>query len=299
MSVQIPCGDLISPTSFMNNTHMKPDPAASDPIIHHQHVMSDVFIKQQPQPNGYGHNVQYIAPAGVDTAVSIKPDQEAWNQSNPAHTLPGFHVGSPSSPYPAAGVCSFGSDQVQVPADSAASHGSTDLGGMMPGMSQYADCQDQQSFGQQVAAGTTAAMQMQDMHPAALPAVGAGSPRANSGFRDYGFGKTDSASPDLGVNGRAMSKPGASSLMQHSHRASSSGQYAAGGRSSASVAAAAAAGDGQQVFRSQYRGVSYDKKKRKWRVQIKVAALGKSGARASRATRLYPASGIFCGKPSA
>jgi hypothetical protein len=31
------------------------------------------------------------------------------------------------------------------------------------------------------------------------------------------------------------------------------------------------------VFRSQYRGVSYDKKKRKWRVQIKVAALGKSG----------------------
>ncbi len=32
-----------------------------------------------------------------------------------------------------------------------------------------------------------------------------------------------------------------------------------------------------QVFRSQYRGVSYDKKKRKWRVQIKVAALGKSG----------------------
>jgi hypothetical protein len=32
-----------------------------------------------------------------------------------------------------------------------------------------------------------------------------------------------------------------------------------------------------QVFRSEYRGVSYDKKKRKWRVQIKVAALGKSG----------------------
>ena len=32
-----------------------------------------------------------------------------------------------------------------------------------------------------------------------------------------------------------------------------------------------------QVYRSQYRGVSYDKKKRKWRVQIKVAALGKSG----------------------
>lgn len=52
--------------------------------------------------------------------------------------------------------------------------------------------------------------------------------------------------------------------------------------SSAAAAAAAAAGGGgeapaQPVFRSQYRGVSYDKKKRKWRVQIKVAALGKSG----------------------
>eukprot|EP00803_Ostreobium_quekettii_P008485 evm.model.scf_346.5 EVM.evm.TU.scf_346.5 scf_346:61221-74038(-) len=34
---------------------------------------------------------------------------------------------------------------------------------------------------------------------------------------------------------------------------------------------------GGVLYRSQYRGVSYDKKKRKWRVQIKVAALGKSG----------------------
>ncbi|KAK9816835.1 hypothetical protein WJX72_005692 [[Myrmecia] bisecta] len=31
------------------------------------------------------------------------------------------------------------------------------------------------------------------------------------------------------------------------------------------------------VNKSRYRGVSYDKKKRKWRVQIKVATLGKSG----------------------
>lgn len=30
-------------------------------------------------------------------------------------------------------------------------------------------------------------------------------------------------------------------------------------------------------LRSSYRGVSFDRKKRKWRVQIKVAALGKSG----------------------
>jgi hypothetical protein len=58
--------------------------------------------------------------------------------------------------------------------------------------------------------------------------------------------------------------------------------YSGSARASSSAAAAAAAGGGgeapaQPVFRSQYRGVSYDKKKRKWRVQIKVAALGKSG----------------------
>ena len=43
------------------------------------------------------------------------------------------------------------------------------------------------------------------------------------------------------------------------------------------AAAAGLPGLPGQVFRSDYRGVSYDKKKRKWRVQIKVAALGKSG----------------------
>jgi hypothetical protein len=65
--------------------------------------------------------------------------------------------------------------------------------------------------------------------------------------------------------------------------------YSGSARASSSAAAAAAAGGGgeapaQPVFRSQYRGVSYDKKKRKWRVQIKVAALGKSGRHgASRA----------------
>lgn len=64
--------------------------------------------------------------------------------------------------------------------------------------------------------------------------------------------------------------------------------YGGSGRASSSAAAAAAAAGGgeapaQPVFRSQYRGVSYDKKKRKWRVQIKVAALGKSGeARAAQ-----------------
>jgi hypothetical protein len=73
---------------------------------------------------------------------------------------------------------------------------------------------------------------------------------------------------------------------QYSRQSSQAQQrqgYSGSGRASSSAAAAAAAAGGggeapaQPVFRSQYRGVSYDKKKRKWRVQIKVAALGKSG----------------------
>lgn len=50
----------------------------------------------------------------------------------------------------------------------------------------------------------------------------------------------------------------------------------------------AADGTGQ---RSKYRGVSYDKKKRKWRVQIKVASLGRSGVSVGYAppqTKLHP-----------
>jgi hypothetical protein len=50
-----------------------------------------------------------------------------------------------------------------------------------------------------------------------------------------------------------------------------------GGGSPVATGAAAPAAPAGPLFRSDYRGVSYDKKKRKWRVQIKVAALGKSG----------------------
>jgi hypothetical protein len=68
---------------------------------------------------------------------------------------------------------------------------------------------------------------------------------------------------------------------QRQSQAQQRSTYAGSSRATSSPAAAAAAGGGdapaQPVFRSQYRGVSYDKKKRKWRVQIKVAALGKSG----------------------
>ena len=46
---------------------------------------------------------------------------------------------------------------------------------------------------------------------------------------------------------------------------------------SAAAAAAGPSGSADGAFKSRFRGVSFDKKKRKWRVQIKVACLGKSG----------------------
>ena len=52
----------------------------------------------------------------------------------------------------------------------------------------------------------------------------------------------------------------------------------AGVAARAKAATAAARGDGgPSGLKSRFRGVSFDRKKRKWRVQIKVASLGKSG----------------------
>ncbi|BDA42678.1 probable AP2-like ethylene-responsive transcription factor PLT2 at N-terminal half [Coccomyxa sp. Obi] len=71
-------------------------------------------------------------------------------------------------------------------------------------------------------------------------------------------------------NGGHNSAPGPSHV-RHNSDASSSGVGAA-----ASSMAGIRQGTGGPN-KSRYRGVSYDKKKRKWRVQIKVATLGKSG----------------------
>jgi hypothetical protein len=84
------------------------------------------------------------------------------------------------------------------------------------------------------------------------------------------------------MNGRSAQQQRESQREQQQQQraAAAAAAHGAGSslRSSGAAAAAAAGGaEGQPVFRSQYRGVSYDKKKRKWRVQIKVAALGKSG----------------------
>jgi hypothetical protein len=85
---------------------------------------------------------------------------------------------------------------------------------------------------------------------------------------------------DGGSSSGSMPPPGARALPPpggaHHHAGPSSGG-GAGASGGGHAADAPAAGGPPQVFRSEYRGVSYDKKKRKWRVQIKVAALGKSG----------------------
>jgi hypothetical protein len=65
-----------------------------------------------------------------------------------------------------------------------------------------------------------------------------------------------------------------------SHSANTSaGGLASDGSPLAGGAASGSGGtpDGSAGAKSRYRGVSYDRKKGKWRVQIKVAALGKSG----------------------
>jgi hypothetical protein len=71
--------------------------------------------------------------------------------------------------------------------------------------------------------------------------------------------------------GAASSKPRGAEKQQQAPLAARAKAAAAAAAPAATAATAAAA------FRSDFRGVSYDKKKRKWRVQIKVSALGKSG----------------------
>lgn len=289
MSVQLPTGDLTSPNSYMNNTHIKFEPGLGSPLAQQQQPMLADSLKMDhsmQEPNIL--NQHFIAPAGGDDSSCMQPGTAPWPANAVAGgTLPGFPVGSPGSPYDAAGGGGFGSG-AQLPADSAASHGSTDLGRMTPGLPQF---QEQQSFGGGSAAAAAEPMQMQDIQASSLPAVGAGSPiRETPGVNAQGFGMMGSsaaAAADRGLNGHAAARSGSGSAAQQHNRASSNSQHYSGGRTSAAVAAAAAAGEGQQVFRSQYRGVSYDKKKRKWRVQIKVAALGKSGmGRASMCYRL-------------
>lgn len=294
----------------MNNTHMKFEPGLDGHTNQQQQYMLSGPVKMDHSLQEHnGLNQHYMAPAGDNSNESMQPDAAAWpTNSNTSGALPGYPVGSPGTGFDAAGTSGFNSVG-QLPANSAASHGSTDLDRMTPGLPQYSEQQapglpqfaeqqvpglpqfqeqhipglpqfaEQQSFGSNSAAGA-APGQLQDMHPGALPAVGAGSPvRDGPTPATQGFGLASSSSlgaADRAMNGHTTAKAGSSAAAQQHNRASSSHHYASG-RSSAAVAAAAAAGEGQQVFRSQYRGVSYDKKKRKWRVQIKVAALGKSG----------------------
>jgi hypothetical protein len=125
----------------------------------------------------------------------------------------------------------------------------------------------------------------------ALPLIGAGSPRSSSSPA-LSFGNAANNCSNDGykqhqqqMNGRSAQQQQRESQREQQQQQRAAAAAAAHGAGSslrssgAAVAAAAGGGEGQPVFRSQYRGVSYDKKKRKWRVQIKVAALGKSGGR--------------------
>jgi hypothetical protein len=121
----------------------------------------------------------------------------------------------------------------------------------------------------------------------ALPQIGAGSPRSSSSPA-LSFGNAanncsnDGHKQQQQMNGRAAQQQQRESQREQQQQQRAAAGHGAGSSlrsSGAAAAAAAGGGEGQPVFRSQYRGVSYDKKKRKWRVQIKVAALGKSGGR--------------------
>jgi hypothetical protein len=125
---------------------------------------------------------------------------------------------------------------------------------------------------------------------AARDASGAGGPQL-SGASSLGApsplpgpsgdeGGSSSGSMPHGRGGRGPPQHGGGHHLGHGHHGPPHGGAAGGGPPGAGLRDADAAGGGggqPQVFRSEYRGVSYDKKKRKWRVQIKVAALGKSG----------------------
>lgn len=299
MSSQVPGGDLTSPTTFMNNTHMKLEPGLSAGLeTHQQHFgaesmnlelgLTDQNEFQQQQQ--YGMAVPQTGAGDGSSSMLMQQDAVA-TQDWPAGSadcggLPGFQIGSaPSSPYDAAG-CGGGFRPGAMPSvDSVVSHGSTDVQlapGLpqfdMPGAGQAGAFDPQAGFRGLGAAGSS--LGMPGMHPGALPQVGSSSPHANSSpaLSFGGAGNNCSAEGmEHPLNGRSVGQR--EREREHSRAAQQQQQHGGSLRSSSAAAAAAAAGDGQQqpVFRSQYRGVSYDKKKRKWRVQIKVAALGKSG----------------------
>jgi hypothetical protein len=260
---------------------------------------------QQQQQQQYGMPAQGDSSSGLmmmqqdhisAAAAAAPPDMavaSSWGAPGGAAecgVLPGFPVGSnPGSPFDAA--VSGGLRPCALPStDSVASHGSTDLP-LGPGLPQF-DALGGTGGGFDSSAGFAGlggASSMGAMHVgSSLPQIGAGSPRSSSSpalsFGNAANNCSNEPYKQQQMNGRtAAQQQRESQREQQQQRAAAAAAAAAHGAGSslrssgAAAAAAAGSGEGQPVFRSQYRGVSYDKKKRKWRVQIKVAALGKSG----------------------
>ncbi|KAF6254448.1 hypothetical protein COO60DRAFT_1751228 [Scenedesmus sp. NREL 46B-D3] len=220
-------------------------------------------------------------------AAAAPPDMAAagsWGAPGAAGecgVLPGFPVASnPGSPFDAA--ASGGLRPSALPCtDSLASHGSTDLP-LGTGLPQFDALAGAMGGAFDASAGFaglggTSSMGAGAMHCAggSLPQIGAGSPRSSSSPA-LSFGNAANNCSNDGYKQHQQQGNGRTAQQQQreSQREQQQQQRAAAAAAAHGAGGACAAAP---VFRSQYRGVSYDKKKRKWRVQIKVAALGKSG----------------------
>lgn len=314
MSVQQTSGDLTSPSTYLNNTatglfsssqHLQTGLAQQgDPYLHQHSSMlphpqhqqaGDSSMLAHPGAAGADYDQGNMGLAGLGSLDEHDPLQHAGPDSHPLMLAT------------ADSLLSHGSTDLCGLEDG------FDVDGMQQQQQQH---HHGGSFGT-AAGATRISIDMQDVLHTGMPGGHTGSPQLQAGSHSPGLshfgGNGQHAGHDSYTADSLKSQQqngthyGALVPQEHLHhqqqhqqqqqatqqqqqrqpqRQSQAQQRQAGAGSSragsSAAAAAAAAGGGgdapaQPVLRSQYRGVSYDKKKRKWRVQIKVAALGKSG----------------------
>lgn len=285
--------------------------AAGDGVMAPPHA----FKQQRPSDPaaaspGFGHGhgtlLHCFAPPG-DGFDATAQHAHGWAGLGGSGGGFGSCPSPPGSPGLSDGLGSLGSGAL-APADSVASHSSSELlggtaaGSVLPrvgsggpyGSAAHADCADSGGgrggcdaplaaaagdggHGSGGGSGGSIGMEHDGVHPGALPPLGVGSPR---GSNSHSPGLSAPRAVGSGANSRAQQPPrsaaAAAAATAGGHMATRGGG-SGGARAAVRAGAAGDGGHAGQVFRSSYRGVSYDKKKRKWRVQIKVAALGKSG----------------------
>ncbi|KAK9909362.1 hypothetical protein WJX75_001049 [Coccomyxa subellipsoidea] len=131
--------------------------------------------------------------------------------------------------------------------------------------------------------GGSSAMQMKSdpaaaMPPIQLPPGFPNWPSSNSGAGGQqlnGMGNGQHSAAGMHGAGSALPNGGHAGPSHARHNSSGDASSSGAGAAAGSMPAIRQGTGGPN--KSRYRGVSYDKKKRKWRVQIKVATLGKSG----------------------